>query len=147
MDTKCVLNHLVRASRDALHMEQTLKGLGYNETPYFHLYGEITEAIYCMLGESTETFDESVTSTTINNMYLTDEHCAQELSEYCKEKQKKTEQEQEKEDEKEEDAFQILYSTRRILDEMAEERGFSIQQLVNLILSEWVIKKMIKAYT
>ena len=135
MNTKCVLNHLVRASRDALHMEQTLKGLGYSETPYFHLYGEITEAIYCMLGESTETFDESITSTTINNIFLTDEHCAEELSEHCKEEEK-------------EDTFQSPYSTKRILEEMAEERGLGIQQLVNLILSEWVIKKeMIKAYT
>ena len=45
MNTKFVLAHLIRAGRDALHLEKTLTEIGYNETPYFNLYGDITDAI------------------------------------------------------------------------------------------------------
>ena len=67
MDAKKVLTHLVRAGRDALHIESTLTELGYKETPYYNLYGEIAEAIYTMIGENTDTFNESITYAKIHD--------------------------------------------------------------------------------
>ena len=81
MNTKKVLTHLIRAGRDALHLEKTLKNIGYKETPYYNLYGEIADAIYTMLGEDTDTFDESVTHAAINDIFTPDEICAEKLAE------------------------------------------------------------------
>ena len=76
MNTKSVLTHLIRAGRDALHLEKTLTDLGYKETPYYNLYGEITDALYAMLDERTDTVEESKAYAAIHDIYTPDEICA-----------------------------------------------------------------------
>ena len=129
MNTKKVLTHLIRAGRDALHLENTLKEIGYKETPYFNLYGEIADAIYNMIGEETDTFDESVTHAAINDIFTPDEICAENLAEMCNGQS--------------DILSEIPVSTRKIILETAERRGMDPQKLTMLILSEWASKELL----
>ena len=128
MDTKVVLTHLIKAGRDALHMEESLKKLGYAETPYYDLYGEISEAIYCILGEDTDTFDESSTYAAIHDYFLTDEQCAEDLADVCKNN--------------EEFLNDLPKATKSILTQAAKERNMDPKKLTMLILSEWAFKEV-----
>ena len=127
MNTKAVLTHLIRAARDAFHLEKTLKDIGYKETPYFNLYGEIADAIYNMLGEDTDTFDESVTHAAIHDIFTTDEECAETLVEMCGT----------------DILSEIPVSTRNVIIETAEKRGMDPQNMTMLILSEWAAKELL----
>lgn len=128
MDTKTVLTHLIKAGRDALHMEESLKKLGYAETPYYDLYGEISEAIYCILGENSDTFDQSTTYAAIHDFFMTDEQCAEYLTHMCEEKS--------------EPLASIPEATKKILTDAANERGMDLQKLTMIILSEWAVKEV-----
>ena len=129
MDTKKVLTHLIRAGRDALHREKTLKEIGYRDTPYFDLYGEIADAIYCMLGEETDSFDESITHAALQDIYTSDEVCAENLASIC--------------DESSGIMDDIPVSTRKVIEETAKERKIDPQKLIVLILSDWARKEVV----
>ena len=122
MDAKNVFLHLVKAGRDAFHIEETLKKIGYSDTPYFNLYGEIFEAVYNLLDEDTDSFDESITASAMLG-YLPDEMCADELAGIY-----------------ERTSLSVPDATRSVLEESAANRGITVQQLVNIILSEWALK-------
>lgn len=132
MDKKRVLTHLVKAGRDTLHMESTLKSIGYDCTPYIDLFGEIADAVYEMLGEETETFDESITYAAMHDIYTSDEICAERLAELC---------------EPEPCRFfgELPETTREILTESAERRGMDLQTLAKLILCEWSARQVLQA--
>lgn len=61
MDIEAALQRLVHAARKAFYLSEQLEALGYQDTPYSDLFGNIADAIYYLLGEKTETFDQSVT--------------------------------------------------------------------------------------
>ena len=130
MNTKKVLTHLIRAGRDALHLEKTLSGLGYKETPYFNLYGEICDAIYSLVGEETETFGESVTHETMTDSLTPDELSAETLAAMYDYNALATDME-------------IPPATLEILLDAADERGIELNKLIKLILSEWAMRKML----
>ena len=133
MNKEKVFVHLVKAGRDAYHLEQKLNGLGYRETPYFNLYGEISEAMYHMLGEKTDSFEESITHAAVHDMLTTDEECAEHLAGLC---------------EHDAEMIQIPEATKRTIVETAEARGMEPFTLVKIILSEWAAKQeFLKAYT
>ena len=125
MDAKLVLTHLIRAGRDALHMENVLNELGYHGTPYFNLHGEISDAIYEMIGENTETFDQSETYAAMHDIYTTDEICAEQLAERTQE-----------------NWTAIPETARGAITETAEELGISFDNMVSLILSEWAMRQV-----
>ena len=127
MDTKKVLTHLIKAGRDALHLESTLHDIGYDSTPYLSLYGEISEAIYCMIGEDTETFEESLTHHSMNDIFTSDETCAEGLASMCSEPVLQD----------------VPESTRNIIIETANRRGIDPQKMAMLILSEWAAKEIL----
>lgn len=130
MDKKRVLTHLVKAGRDALHLEATLKSIGYEGTPYFDLYGEIADAVYEMLGEETETIDESITYAAMHDIYTSDEMCAERLAELC---------------EPEPCRFfgELPETTLSILTEAADRRGMDLQTLAKLIVCEWSAREIL----
>ena len=128
MNQKKVLTHLIRAGRDALHLEQTLNSIGYKETPYFNLYGEIADAIYCMLDEDTESFDESVTHAAIHDPLTSDELAAEELAKLL--------------DKASDPCIDIPSATRKMIAECAEKRGVSETSMIKLILSEWAAREL-----
>lgn len=128
MNAKNVLTHLVRAGRDALHLEETLKKLGYNETPYFNLYGEISSAIYALLNEDADTFDESMTYAAMNDIYTPDEVCAERLAEMY--------------DADSGHVTILSETTAEVINEAARARGIEPNRMINLILSEWAAKQL-----
>lgn len=130
MDSKKVLTHLIRAGRDALHIERTLNELGYKETPYYNLYGEIADAIYTMLGENTESFDESITHATIHDVYLADEICAEQLAKLL--------------DDASTTNLVLPDPTREILEESAKKRGIEPASMARAILNNWAMNEMRK---
>ena len=130
MDYKKVLTHLIKAGRDSLHLEKTLCEIGYTDTPYFNLYGEICEAIYHIIGEETECLDDSATYAAIHDIYTPDETCAEYLSLLCK------------------PPLSISENVFRTISETASERGLTNEQMINLILAEWAMKiEFCKAFT
>ena len=122
MNTKSVLTHLIRAGRDALHLENTLSDLGYMETPYFNLYGEIADAIYAMLDEHTD-IEDSKAVAALNDIFTPDEICAEELASLV-------------------NVPDIPDSAMDVISEAAARRGMDPSKMVRLILSEWAMKEM-----
>lgn len=122
MNTKSVLTHLIRAGRDALHLENTLSDLGYRETPYFNLYGEIADAIYAMLDEHTD-IENSKAVAVLNDVFTPDEICAEELASLV-------------------NVPDIPDSAMDVISEAAARRGMDPSKIVRLILSEWAMKEM-----
>ena len=123
MNTTSVLTHLIRAGRDALHFEKTLTDIGYAQTPYFNLYGEITDAIYGILEEQTDTIEESKAYAAVHDIYTPDEIYAEELASFV-------------------DTQAISGPTMDVIAEAAKERGLDLQTMIRLILNEWAMKEM-----
>jgi len=73
---KDALLRMVRVARKAKELDEALLKMGYDETPYNDIYGEIAEAIYHLVGEDTKAIEESVTYTAITAPYLCDERRA-----------------------------------------------------------------------
>lgn len=128
MNIKKVLTHLIRAGRDALHLEESLKEFGYGDTPYYNLYGEISEAVYAMLGEETDTIDESITAKAMNDYCTSDEICAENLAEICEKNLS-------------DGRLTVPESARRVIEEAAKKRGIEYASLVSLILCEWATRQ------
>lgn len=123
MNTKSVLTHLIRAGRDAIHLEKTLSGVGYNETPYFNLYGDIIDAIYGILDEHTDTIEDSMAYAAIHDPFTPDEICAEELASIVY-------------------APDIPDTTKEVISEKARSRGIDLSTMIRLILNEWAMKEM-----
>jgi len=131
MDTKKVFLHLVKAARDSLHLESTLSNIGYSETPYFNLYGEIAEAIYDLLDEDTDTFEESATARILQETYTPDEISAEKLAVLF-----------------DNNTWSISDKIRPMLEEAATNRSLTTESLINVILGEWACKEqLMKAMT
>ena len=124
MNTKSVLTHLIRAGRDALHLEKTLTEIGYKETPYFNLYGDITDAIYGILNEHTDTIEESKAYAAIHDPFTPDEICAEELASYVS-------------------LPDVSDATMEVISETAQSRSMNPSTLIRLILNEWAMKEML----
>lgn len=126
MDTRNVLTHLIRAGRDALHLEKTLTELGYSETPYYNLYGEITDAIYGILDEDADTVEESRAYAAIHDPFTSDEICAEELSMSVSVPA----------------IPPISDTTMEVITEAARSRNVDSPTMIRLILNEWAMKEM-----
>ena len=120
---------LVRAGRKANELDESLMDLGYTSTPYSDIYGDIADAIYFMLGEKTETLDQSITYQAITDDSLTDGQCAEKLlSAYTSSLSSS--------------AFScsIPEHTITFLQQAAERRGITREALISIILSEWTLR-------
>jgi len=132
MKVKRALTHLLKAGRDALHLEKTLTDLGYGNTPYFNLYGEIADAMYCILGEDTDTFEDSATYNAMHDIYTPDEICAERLEEIFLSNPANT-------------GLNIPKATLDLLVESADRRGVPLDRFIGLILSEWAVRELIRS--
>ena len=131
MDIKNILAHLVKAGRDALHIDKTLREIGYTGTPYHSLYGEICESIYGILGENTECFEDSHTYAAMHDIYTPDEICAEQLEEIFLSDPANT-------------CMNIPEATLNFLVESAGRRGLPLDRFIGLILSEWAARELIR---
>jgi hypothetical protein len=132
MNIKNILTHLIKAGRDSLHVEKTLREIGYADTPYYSLYGEICEAIYGLLGENTECFEESNTFAAMHDIYTPDEICAERLEEIFLSNPANT-------------GLNIPKATLDLLVESADRRGVPLDRFIGLILSEWAVRELIRS--
>ena len=79
MRMKSALFKLTKAARHAHYFESAIRDAGYSSSPYADIFGDIADAIYELLGEHTETFDDSVTCATLLSFSITNEQCAEYL--------------------------------------------------------------------
>lgn len=128
MNEKFVLTHLIRAGRDALHLEQTLNSIGYKETPYYNLYGEIADAIYALIGEETDSIDESETHHAIHDIGMSDETAAEYLASML--------------DKASSSGIDIHDTTKEVIEEAAVKRGVDFNTMVKMILGQWAMQEM-----
>ena len=76
---KEILMKMVEAGVKAKELSDAMEDLGYQETPYWDLYTMIADAIYTMVGEQTDTFDESKTYLVLNDPDMTNEERVSKL--------------------------------------------------------------------
>ena len=77
------LEKIVTAGRTARKTNDALRELGYPDTPYFHIYGHIIDALYLLLGEKTDTLDQSITFRIMESESITDEQRASIFAVIC----------------------------------------------------------------
>ena len=70
---KEVLTHLIRASETARQMDAAMHDLGYTNNPYIDIFGEIADAVYYLLGEKKECFEDSATYWALNGDRLSED--------------------------------------------------------------------------
>ena len=127
MNKNKALENLVMAARKARRIDDDLVQNGCPASPYGEIYGLVSDAIYTMLGEQTECFDESVTCRTLNSGILTDKQAADRLArEYA--------------DHHEATSFHIPDNAFLIISEAADERQVSVSSLAELTLNLWVLQ-------
>ena len=63
----------VKAARELLKASNAMEACGYDNNPFFDNYATIADGIYYLIGEHTDTFEESVTYTALTAPILTDE--------------------------------------------------------------------------
>lgn len=68
-----VLKKMVRASERARDLDEGIAKCGYPTSPFGCIYGEIADAIYCLIGENTIHFEDSLTFIVLNTNAITDE--------------------------------------------------------------------------
>ena len=122
---KDVMTRMVKTYKTARNADDALRSVGYEGTPYAEIAGSIADAIYYMLGESTEKFDDSVTAKTLDNEYLSEEEQVNLLLAVCK---------------KNESSLNLNDHVKEALRDAAEKRGVNTNSMISIILSEWVIR-------
>lgn len=70
---KDALLHGVKAARSLYHLNEVSDACGYQENPFYENFGEVADSIYALIGEKTETFEESITYLALTTPHLTAE--------------------------------------------------------------------------
>ena len=70
---KEALLRMIRAADKALEMDKALSNHGYKENPYADIFGDIADAIYYLVGEKKNCFEDSVTYWVLHGDLLTEE--------------------------------------------------------------------------
>lgn len=125
MDVKAVLESMVYAGRKAYKLNKEMNNLGYGDNPYLDIYSGIADAIYCFLGESCD-FEESATAVYLTDLNTSDEQCIAGL--FAVHAARNSEP-------------QLSDTTMEILRHEAEQKGIPVQNMISLILAEWVMRR------
>ena len=70
---KDAFERLIRTAEKARHMDNEMAKIGYANSLYADIFGDIADAIYKLLGENTRTFESSFTYVLLNTDVLTTE--------------------------------------------------------------------------
>lgn len=127
MDVKNVLGHLACAGRKAYLLDREMHNLGYDNTPYFDIYGGIADAVYVILGEKCD-FDDSATAVFFSDRSTSDKQCADGLFGVYSRNTAET---------------ALSDSTMTIIEEAAAEKGIPPQNMISLIVAEWAMRRQI----
>ena len=77
---KKALTRLVRAGLELKKLQDAYVQVGLNDTKLFVINGDILDAIYLLVGEKTNTFEESITHTVMTAPILTVERRVEMLA-------------------------------------------------------------------
>ena len=82
---KAALQREVEAARDLLKMNKVMVACGYPSNPFWDNYATVADSIYKLIGEHTDTFEESITNLALTTPYLTiDRRVEMLMAEYRK---------------------------------------------------------------
>lgn len=73
MDIAETLARLVRTARNAFRADDCLTSLGFGQTAFEKIYGDLADAIYYLIGERSESFETSITHLALNAAHLSDD--------------------------------------------------------------------------
>lgn len=73
------LFRLVRTARACLKADEAIRGLGQSDSVFWKFFGDIADAVFFLLEEKTEQFDQSVSWNLLNDMSLSEEKCTRKL--------------------------------------------------------------------
>lgn len=122
MNERRILMSMIRAARKALILHQSMVKAGYEDTPYFDLYGSVADSIYMIVGEDKASFEESVTHAVLNADSMTDAERVEALvSEHNRNRL----------------YVDLTSTTRHILTREAVKRNIPNTDMANIVLSEW----------
>lgn len=68
------LLRMVQAAMATKRLQETYLKNGLDDNPLFQIYGDVADAIYILIGEYTDTFEESTTHLALTVPALDDEH-------------------------------------------------------------------------
>ena len=71
MDIQEALKRMVRIAMTAKHADDVLRNAGYMETPYWQIYGDAVDAIYCLVEKEGTDFESSTTCLVMGTVSLT----------------------------------------------------------------------------
>ena len=121
---KSAMIKLANAWRTAHSADIALSKLGYSETPYFAIEASIGDAICHLIDETPESFENSVTYTTLTNDAYTDNQCADIfLAKYCS------------------GVPRLSSHVCESIESSAKVMGISVESMIKVILSEWALKR------
>ena len=84
-NVKAALQREVEAARDLLKIHKVMDACGYPENPFWDNYAAVADGIYKLIGEHTDTFEESITHLALTTPYLTvDRRVEMLIAEYRK---------------------------------------------------------------
>ena len=81
MNIESILECLVRIAMKSLYISDQMSLLGFTDNPYFSIFGNAADAIYNLIGEHADPFDDSVTYRTIHQFMFSEHDCVQILLE------------------------------------------------------------------
>jgi len=73
MRAKETIGHLVNLAMKSKKLSDQMNELGYPDNPYWDFYCEAAEALYDLVGESTDTFEESLAFLVLQSTTITEE--------------------------------------------------------------------------
>lgn len=84
-EIKDAILRMVRAARQLKRLQEAYVDIGFNDAPVFQAYSEICDAIYHLIGEHVDAYENSVTNLVITTPMLTEDRRAEMLmAEYRK---------------------------------------------------------------
>ena len=124
MDTQSVLSRLVKIARNTFSISEHIRELGFDDDPYFTIYGNMVEVICRIIGDNTEDVDESATYALIHDSTITEDQCVTRLSEICQFNHP-----------------QLSDTTMALVQDAADARGISALTMINVIVGEWALRQ------
>ena len=125
MDVKIILENLVITGRKAYKLDREMHDLGYDNNPYFDIYGGIADAVYHILGEKCD-FENSAASAFLSDQNTSDKQCTEGLFSVYQFRNGKPE---------------LSDATMKTLHEEAERNGIQLNDMIGLILAEWALRR------
>lgn len=127
VDLKSVLDPLVSAGRMAYKLDAEMRSLGYANTPYADLFGEIADGIFFMISDREGDFFDSATFRFLTNEHISEEQCVCELMDVYNRNSV--------------GMFNLSKNAEDIVREVAASRNVSVGTMTRLIINEWALRQ------